>query len=116
DRFQRLAELLPLPRRRRARDRSSARRDPRRKRERMKRENETDARVPGPESRRIHAEEQRYIAPGLQRIALLSELTLTSGRGATVEDADGNRYVDFFAGVAVASLGHSHPHWVGRME
>jgi 4-aminobutyrate aminotransferase-like enzyme len=73
-------------------------------------------RVPGPESRRIHAEEQKVIAPGLQRIALLSELTLTSGRGATVEDADGNRYVDFFAGVAVASLGHSHPHWVRRME
>ena len=47
--------------------------------------------VPGPESRRIFAEEQRYIAPGLQRIALMSELTLTSGTGATVEDADGNR-------------------------
>ena len=74
------------------------------------------AEAPGPESRRIHAEEQQVIAPGLQRIALLSQLTLTSGKGATVEDADGNRYVDFFAGVAVASLGHSHPHWVGRME
>jgi len=72
--------------------------------------------VPGPESRRIFAEEQRYIAPGLQRIALMSELTLTSGKGATVEDADGNRYVDFFAGVAVASLGHSHPRWVESME
>jgi 4-aminobutyrate aminotransferase-like enzyme len=82
----------------------------------MKGENQSDAPVPGTQSRRIHAEEQRYIAPGLQRIALLSELTLTSGKGATVEDADGNRYVDFFAGVAVASLGHSHPHWVGRME
>jgi 4-aminobutyrate aminotransferase-like enzyme len=73
-------------------------------------------RVPGPESRRIHSEEQKVIAPGLQRIALLSELTLASGQGATLEDADGNRYVDFFAGVAVASLGHSHPHWVQRME
>jgi 4-aminobutyrate aminotransferase/(S)-3-amino-2-methylpropionate transaminase len=72
--------------------------------------------VPGPESRRIFAEEQRYIAPGLQRIALTSELTLVSGKGATVEDADGNRYVDFFAGVAVASLGHSHPRWVSMME
>jgi 4-aminobutyrate aminotransferase-like enzyme len=77
---------------------------------------ETPPSVPGPESRRLFAEEQRLIAPGLQRIALMSELTLASGRGATVEDADGNRYVDFFAGVAVASLGHSHPHWVARME
>ena len=72
--------------------------------------------VPGPESRRIFAEEQRHIAPGLQRIALMSELTLTSGRGATIEDADGNHYVDFFAGVAVASLGHSHPRWVESMK
>jgi len=71
---------------------------------------------PGPESRRIFSEEQKYIAPGLQRIALMSELTLVSGKGATVEDADGNRYVDFFAGVAVASLGHSHPRWVSMME
>ena len=73
-------------------------------------------RRPGSKSRRIFAEEQRHIAPGLQRIALMSELTLTSGNGATIEDADGNRYVDFFAGVAVASLGHSHPRWVSMME
>ena len=71
---------------------------------------------PGTKSRSIHAEEQRHIAPGSQRIALLSELTLTSGEGAIVVDADGNRYVDFFAGVAVASLGHSHPKWVAAME
>ncbi len=71
--------------------------------------------VPGPKSRAIHAREQHVMAPGIQRIALLSELTLTSGKGATIEDADGNRYVDFFAGVAVASIGHSHPHWVERM-
>ena len=31
------------------------------------------------------------------------------GEGATLTDADGNVYVDFFAGVAVASLGHGHP-------
>ncbi len=72
--------------------------------------------LPGPESRRIFAEEQAYLSPGLQRISLLSELTLTSGTGATVVDADGNRYIDFFAGVAVASLGHSHPRWVSAME
>jgi 4-aminobutyrate aminotransferase / (S)-3-amino-2-methylpropionate transaminase / 5-aminovalerate transaminase len=71
---------------------------------------------PGPKSRSIHAEEQKHIAPGSQRIALLSELTLISGEGAEVVDADGNRYVDFFAGVAVASLGHSHPKWIAAME
>jgi 4-aminobutyrate aminotransferase len=76
----------------------------------------TAPQVPGSESRRIFAEEQKHLSPGLQRISLLSQLTLTSGSGATVEDVDGNRYIDFFAGVAVASLGHSHPRWVAALE
>ncbi|HXQ24520.1 MAG TPA: aminotransferase class III-fold pyridoxal phosphate-dependent enzyme, partial [Candidatus Acidoferrales bacterium] len=58
------------------------------------------------------AAEGEYIAPGLQRIAQLSELALVEGRGCTLTDADGNEYLDFFAGVAVASLGHSHPRFV----
>jgi acetylornithine/succinyldiaminopimelate/putrescine aminotransferase len=31
------------------------------------------------------------------------------GRGAELWDADGRRYLDFFAGLAVAGLGHCHP-------
>ncbi|HVA41199.1 MAG TPA: aminotransferase class III-fold pyridoxal phosphate-dependent enzyme, partial [Candidatus Binataceae bacterium] len=65
--------------------------------------------VPGPKSREIFAEEQRYIAPGRQRISLLAGVAFDHGSGATLTDADGNTYVDFFAGVAVASLGHAHP-------
>ncbi len=71
---------------------------------------------PGTRSRALFREEQALIAPGQQRIALLSELALASGRGATVTDLDGNSYLDFFAGVAVASLGHSHPRYVAAME
>ncbi len=63
----------------------------------------------------MHAAEQRFIAPGLQRIAQLSELTLAEGRGCRVIDVDGNEYLDFFAGVAVASLGHAHPRFVAAM-
>jgi 4-aminobutyrate aminotransferase/(S)-3-amino-2-methylpropionate transaminase len=37
---------------------------------------------------------------------------MVEGRGCTLTDADGNEYLDFFAGVAVASLGHSHPRFV----
>jgi 4-aminobutyrate aminotransferase-like enzyme len=33
----------------------------------------------------------------------------TSARGANVEDADGNRYVDFTSGFGVAAVGHRHP-------
>jgi 4-aminobutyrate aminotransferase-like enzyme len=71
--------------------------------------------IPGPKSRALYAAEQEFLAPGLQRIAQLSELTLVEGRGCTLVDADGNEYIDFFAGVAVASLGHSHPRFVAAL-
>jgi 4-aminobutyrate aminotransferase / (S)-3-amino-2-methylpropionate transaminase / 5-aminovalerate transaminase len=63
----------------------------------------------GPKSRRIFEEEERYVAPGRQRISSLAGIAFEHGEGATLTDADGNVYVDFFAGVAVASLGHGHP-------
>jgi 4-aminobutyrate aminotransferase/(S)-3-amino-2-methylpropionate transaminase len=65
--------------------------------------------VPGPKSREIFDDEQSHIAPGRQRISLLAGIAFDHGEGATLTDADGNTYVDFFAGVAVASLGHGHP-------
>jgi 4-aminobutyrate aminotransferase-like enzyme len=73
------------------------------------------AAIPGPKSRALVAAEGEYVAPGLQRIAQLSELALVEGRGCTLVDADGNEYLDFFAGVAVASLGHSHPRFVAAL-
>ena len=72
--------------------------------------------VPGPRSREIFADEQRYIAPGRQRISMLAGVAFEYGNGATLTDADGNTYVDFFAGVAVASLGHAHPAMVDAIS
>ncbi|TDD37624.1 acetylornithine transaminase [Saccharopolyspora elongata] len=37
------------------------------------------------------------------------KLTLVSGSGAEVTDADGKTYVDFLSGIAVNALGHAHP-------
>ncbi|KPJ99993.1 MAG: acetylornithine aminotransferase [Desulfobacterales bacterium SG8_35] len=34
---------------------------------------------------------------------------LVKGRGCVLEDADGRKYLDFLAGIAVCSLGHCHP-------
>src|SRR6202521_787703 len=65
--------------------------------------------IPGPKSREIFADEQRYVAPGRQRISLLAGIAFDHGEGATLTDADSNVYLDFYAGVAVASLGHGHP-------
>jgi len=65
--------------------------------------------IPGPKSREIFDREQSFIAPGRQRISLLAGVAFDHGEGSTLTDADGNVYLDFFAGVAVASLGHAHP-------
>lgn len=66
----------------------------------------------GPKSRALFNEEQGLLAPGLQQIATFSGLALESGRGAVLRDVDGNEYLDFVAGVGVASLGYSHPDYV----
>ena len=72
--------------------------------------------LPGPKSKAIYDFEQKYISPGTQTIATLSQLVMEKGEGCIVEDVDGNRYIDFFAGVAVASLGYNHPKYVKMMS
>ncbi|MBI5366406.1 MAG: aspartate aminotransferase family protein [Planctomycetes bacterium] len=72
--------------------------------------------VPGPKSLALFETEQKFISPGLQRMSLLAKLAISHGKGATLTDLDGNTYVDFIAGVAVASIGHSHPKFIAAME
>jgi len=71
---------------------------------------------PGPKSVELFDEEQRYIAPGNQSIALLSKLTIEQGQGCRITDADGNSYLDLNVGVSVASLGYSHPTFVRALS
>ncbi|RMD85900.1 MAG: aminotransferase class III-fold pyridoxal phosphate-dependent enzyme, partial [Candidatus Dadabacteria bacterium] len=68
--------------------------------------------IAGPRSRALFEAEQRIIAPGIQRLATLAGIAMARGEGAVLEDVDGSKYIDFMAGVAVASIGHSHPAWV----
>ncbi|NNN06495.1 MAG: aspartate aminotransferase family protein [Elusimicrobia bacterium] len=65
----------------------------------------------GPKSRAFFKEEQNYIAPGLQTIALYAQIAVESGTGAVLRDVDGQEYVDLVAGIGVASLGYGHPDW-----
>jgi len=65
--------------------------------------------LPGPKSRAIVAREEPFLAPGIQQISQLAGLALEGGQGAVVVDADGNRFLDFNAGIGVASIGHGHP-------
>jgi len=65
----------------------------------------------GPKSKALFLEEQEFIAPGLQTIALYAQLAIESGKGATLRDMDGREYLDMVAGIGVASLGYGHPDW-----
>jgi 4-aminobutyrate aminotransferase/(S)-3-amino-2-methylpropionate transaminase len=71
--------------------------------------------VPGPKSKAIFDREAAAMAPGLQSIALYSQIVVDRAKGCTIVDIDGNEYLDFIAGIAIGSLGHSHPHYVKRL-
>ena len=43
-------------------------------------------------------------------------LAFARGHGAYLYDADGNRYLDFFCGLAVTSLGHGNPRVVRAIK
>lgn len=46
----------------------------------------------------------------------LNNITITSAKGARVWDDAGKMYLDMYGGHAVISIGHTHPHWVERIE
>jgi 4-aminobutyrate aminotransferase len=62
--------------------------------------------VPGPLARAHVDYDHTWSSPSLPRAY---PFVPVRGRGATVEDIDGNVFVDFCAGIAVSSTGHSHP-------
>lgn len=72
--------------------------------------------IPGPQSKKYFDLDQQYISPGIQTIATSSQLTMEKGEGCVMEDVDGNRFIDFFAGVGVASLGYNHPKYTKMMQ
>jgi 4-aminobutyrate aminotransferase len=68
---------------------------------------------PGPRAKQIIERDHRYTAPAYGRVY---PLVVKEGRGCAVEDVDGNLFLDFMAGIAVASTGHSHPKVVQAIE
>ncbi len=56
-------------------------------------------------NRQIISVTQKYVANTYTRFPV----ALVRGRGAWVWDADGKKYLDFVAGIAVNCLGHNHP-------
>lgn len=46
----------------------------------------------------------------------LNNITITKAKGGYVWDDQGEQYLDLYGGHAVISIGHTHPHWVKRIE
>ena len=69
--------------------------------------------LPGPKAREIIDSDSRYISPSYTRPY---PLVAKTGSGAIVEDVDGNRFLDFSAGIAVCSTGHCHPDVVRAIQ
>ena len=68
--------------------------------------------LPGPRSARWLARDQSVMSPSYTRVY---PLVVRRAKGAMIEDMDGNRFLDFTAGIAVTNVGHSHPRVVAAI-
>jgi 4-aminobutyrate aminotransferase len=62
--------------------------------------------LPGPKARALLARDAKVVSPSYPRDY---PFVMSHGKGTEVWDVDGNRFLDFMAGIAVCSTGHSHP-------
>lgn len=46
----------------------------------------------------------------------INDITIVKAKGSYVWDDKGEQYLDLYGGHAVISIGHTHPHWVSRIE
>lgn len=46
----------------------------------------------------------------------INNINITHAKGSKVWDEQNNEYLDLYGGHAVISIGHTHPHWVHRIE
>ena len=69
--------------------------------------------LPGPKAAELIARDARAMSPSFTRSY---PFVMDHGEGCWVTDVDGNRFLDFTAGIAVASTGHSHPRVVAAIE
>jgi 4-aminobutyrate aminotransferase len=69
--------------------------------------------LPGKRAKKILDMDRQYLSPSLTRHY---PLVVARGKGAYVEDVDGNVFLDFTAGIAVCSTGHCHPEVVKAIK
>lgn len=69
--------------------------------------------VPGPKTKALIERDSAVISPSYPRGY---PFAMDHGKGTEVWDVDGNRFLDFMAGIAVVSTGHSHPEVVKAIQ
>src|SRR5271157_2608286 len=68
---------------------------------------------PGPKAKKIIALDTEWSSP-----SYIKEypFVMAGGQGAMAEDVDGNRFIDWMAGIAVSSTGYNHPRVVKAIQ
>ncbi|MBM3145227.1 MAG: acetyl ornithine aminotransferase family protein [Chloroflexi bacterium] len=69
--------------------------------------------LPGPKAREYLKRDSKFISPSYPRAY---PFVMSHGKGTEVWDVDGNRFLDFAAGIAVTGTGHSHPKVVQAIQ
>ncbi len=59
--------------------------------------------IPGPKSRQLYSENEQNVPRG---VGHQTPIAVSSAKGATVTDVDGNTYFDFAGGIGVLNVGH----------
>ena len=69
--------------------------------------------LPGSKAQQIIQRDRAVVSPSYPRAA---PFVMDHGLGSEVWDVDGNRFIDFAAGIAVCTTGHSHPKVVAAIQ
>ena len=69
--------------------------------------------IPGPNAKALIEQDERHSSPSHTRDF---PLAVKRASGSVIEDVDGNRFLDFAAGIAVCSTGHCHPKVVAAVK
>jgi 4-aminobutyrate aminotransferase len=69
--------------------------------------------LPGPRAQALMERDARVVSPSYTRGY---PLAVERGEGCIIEDVDGNRFLDFNAGIAVVATGHCHPRVVEAVQ
>ncbi len=64
--------------------------------------------LPGPKSR-VYLDKQDALETNTRTYTGQFRLAVEKARGSTIRDMDGNVFIDWFSGICVLNLGHSHP-------